>query len=445
MQSFMNVAKNYNPHFPRREVGEHAWNMTDETARTEASRCLFCFDAPCQRDCPAGIDVSRFIRRILQEDVEGAYRVIRRENPLPWICGVLCPTERLCASHCPRQRMDSAIRIGALQVYASIWNRNNKIVFPRPVESLKNRVAIVGAGPAGLTAASYLSQSGLKVSIFEAEEHVGGLITYGVPPHRIDKKQALLELGKIVQREGISIHLGSRITDPFQLLKKYGAVFVATGIGTERLDERVSKFKNVYRATDFLKELNLAHFKNRTVRGDFGPETLVIGGGDTALDTAVSVRRLTGSNVTVLYRRTEKEMPAGGRELASAREEGIHFRFLLEPKSFYGRSGEVSRVIFQQTRLGRLGPDGRRKVVLGGGPDVVMATSAVIMATGRKRDESANWLKDRKVNPSNGRVGKTNVFIGGEMKGGGGLAVLAVADGKAVARTIEGFLRERAG
>ena len=442
MQTFMNVAKNFSRHFPRRGVGEQAWNMTDETAKAEASRCLFCFDALCQRDCPAGIDVPRFIRRILQEDLEGAYQVIRQENPLPWICGVLCPTERLCTSHCPRQRMDSAIRIGALQVYASTWDRNDEIVSRQSVEFSKNRVAIVGAGPAGLAAASYLSQSGLRVSIFEAEEHVGGLITYGVPPHRIDKRQALLELEKIVQGEGISVHLGNRITDPFQLSKEYGAVFVATGIGPEHLDEKVSKFKNIYRATDFLKELNLAHLKNRTVRRDFGPETLVIGGGDTALDAAVGVRRLTGSNVTVLYRRTEKEMPAGSHELAAARKEGIHFRFLLEPKFFGGKSGKVSRVIFRQTRLARLGSDGRRKVVVGDGPEMVMAASAVIMATGRKREESADWLKGWKVIPSSGRVGNTNVFIGGEMKGGGGLAIQAVADGMAVARGIEGFLKE---
>ncbi len=423
----------------------HFRNMTDETAKTEASRCLFCFDAPCQRDCPAGIDVPRFIRRILQEDVEGAYRVIRQENPLPWICGILCPTERLCATHCPRQRIESAIRIGALQVYASNQNRNGEIISHRAAEFLKCRVAIVGAGPAGLAAASYLSQNGLKVSLFEAEEHVGGLITYGVPPHRIDKKQALLELGKIVQGKGVSFHPGSRITDPFQLSKEYGAVFVATGIGPEPLDRKVSKFKNVYKATDFLKELNLAYLKNRTVRRDLGPETLVIGGGDTALDAAVAVRRLSGSNVTVLYRRTEKEMPAGSRELESAREEGIHFRFLLEPKSFDGKSGEVSRVIFHKTRLGRLGRDGRRKVVVGDGPDVVMNASAVIMATGRNRVESWNWLKGRKVNLASGRVGNTNVFIGGEMKSGGGLAVQAVADGKAMARVIEGFLKGRAG
>ncbi len=444
MQSFMNVAENSNRHFSRREEREQARNVTDETAKTEASRCLFCFDAPCQRDCPAGIDVPRFIRRIMQGDLEGAYRVIKQENPLPWICGILCPTERLCASRCPRQRIDRTIRIGDLQVYASNRDQDGEIISHRSEEFLKSRVAIVGAGPAGLTAACYLSQSGLRVSVFEAEEHVGGLITYGVPPHRIDKKQALLELGKIVQGEGISIHPESRIRDPFQLSKEYGAVFLATGIGPEQLDGKASKFKNVYRATDFLKELNRAHLKNRTLRRDFGPETLVIGGGDTALDAAVAVRRLAGSNVTVLYRRTEKEMPAGSDELAAARKEGVHFRFLLEPKSFKGNSGEVSRVIFQQTRLGRLGRDGRRKVVVGDGPDVMMAASAVIMGTGRKRDESANWLKGRKVNPASGRVGNTNVFIGGEMKSGGGLAVQAVADGKAVARVIEEFLKGRA-
>ncbi len=212
-------------------------NKASSAVRREASRCLFCYDAPCEADCPVGIDVPGFIRRLMQDNLQGAYQLIHQENPLPWICGVLCPTEKMCASHCPRRLMDKAVDIGGLQAHVSERN------WPTPLngEKQKNangKVAIVGAGPAGLTAALYLSRKGLTVDLFEAEESPGGLIIYGIRPDKVDKKRALQEIENLLASPGISINLKVRISDPYDLLKEYKAVYVATGLGREKINEK---------------------------------------------------------------------------------------------------------------------------------------------------------------------------------------------------------------
>ncbi len=421
---------------------ERTREMTEGQAKAEASRCLFCFDAPCQSDCPAGIDVPGFIRRILQQNVQGAYHLIHCENPLAWVCGILCPTEKLCASHCPRKLMDHAIDIGRLQAYASIDKAQAKISKPSR-GTLRNRVAVVGTGPAGLTAISCLARDGFHVVVYEAEDRAGGLITYGIPPYKIDKRRAIQEIENTLDQPDISVHLKTKVPDPKELLKEYAAVFVATGIGGETLDQSMFKFKNVYRATEFLKKLNRTHLQRRPFKMDLGPEILVIGGGNTALNAAVSIRLLGSPNVTVIYRRTETEMPAWSHEIATARKCGVNFRFLLEPSSFKGDQGKVSHVLFRQTELGEPGTDGRRKVLPRGGKKVEIAASSVILGTGREKRNGLEWLKREKVDESTGRLAGTNVFLGGELLRGAGLIVQAVADGKKAAREIEMFLRGR--
>jgi NADPH-dependent glutamate synthase beta subunit-like oxidoreductase len=424
------------------ESPERAREMTDGQAKAEALKCLFCFDAPCQTDCPVGIDAPGFIRRISQQNVQGAYHLIHRENPLPWICGILCPTERLCASRCPRKLVDHAIDIGRLQAYASIDKAQTKV--PRPSRtSLRNRVAVVGTGPAGLTAISCLARDGFQVVVYEAADCAGGLITYGIPPYKIDKRRAFQEIGNILDQPGISVHLRTRVPDPNELLKEHGAAFVATGIGGEKLGQSMSKFKNLYRATEFLKTFNRTHLQGRPFKMDLGPEVLVIGGGNTALNAAVSIRFLGFPNVTVIYRRTETEMPAWSHEMATARKCGVNFRFLLEPSSFIGDEGKVSHVVFRQTELGDPGADGRRKVLARRGKKVEVAASSVILSTGREKKNGLKWLKKERVDQSTGRLEGSNIFLGGELLRGAGLIVQAVADGKKAAHEIERLLRGR--
>jgi glutamate synthase (NADPH/NADH) small chain len=416
--------------------------MTDAQAKAEASKCLFCFDAPCQMDCPVGIDAPGFIRRILQRNVRGAYSLIHCENPLPWICGILCPTERLCASRCPRRLLDRAIEIGRLQTYASMNKDKAQPKISKPSRaSLRNRIAVVGTGPAGLTAISCLVRDGFRVEVYEAEDYPGGLITYGIPPYKIDKRRVMQEIGNILDQPGISVHLGTRGPDPNDLLKEHAAVFVATGIGEERLERSVSRFKNVQRATEFLKALNRTHLQRRSFNKDLGPGVLVIGGGNTALNAAVSARLLGSPNVTVIYRRTETEMPVWSHEMARARKCGVHFRFLLEPLSFLGDEGKASHVVFRQTELGEPGADGRREVLTRRGKKVKVTANFVIVSTGREKKNGFKWLRREKVDQSTGQLEGRNIFLGGELLHGAGLIVQAVADGKKAARQIERLLR----
>ena len=409
--------------------------------RAEANRCLFCFDAPCKADCPVGIDVPGFIRRILHENLQGSYQLIYRENPLSWICGVLCPTEKLCASRCPRRRMDRAIDIGGLQAYASV--RSVEVPVSKERQAVfKTRVAIVGAGPAGLTAALFLSQREVKVDLFDAEEFPGGLITYGIRPDKVDKRRVLQEIEKLLSHPGISIHLKTRISDPHDLLKGHEAVYVATGLGTEEIDERAGRFDNVYPATAFLKKVNTSNLKGQTFKGRLGENVVVIGGGNTAMDAALTARQVGVSNVTIVYRRTEDEMPAWKREVEEARIRGIHLRFLLGPDSFHGKDGRISKVAFQPMKLGRPGSDGRKRVVPGKGPTVTLEVSSVIVATGREV-KTPRWLRDETFDPAKGRLGESRIWIGGELRNGVGLIVQAVSDGKEAARQIFESLEEK--
>jgi glutamate synthase (NADPH/NADH) small chain len=409
---------------------------------TEAKRCLFCFDAPCQAGCPAGIDVPGFIRRISQKNSRGAFELIFRENPLPWICGILCPTEKLCASQCPRGLIDNPIRVGELQAHASEpFSATASEILSKKIPGRK--VAIVGAGPAGLSAAHYLLQEGAKVTIFEAEEHPGGLITYGIPPHKIDKKRAVEEIKRLLNRPGISLNLKAHIANPVHLLSEFEAVFVAAGGGKETLEEDLSGVPNIYRAMDFLRELNAGALQDRQVRMDLGPEVIIIGGGNTAMDVAISLRLMNVPHVTVVYRRSEKEMPAWPQEKRRAREMGVHFRFLLEPAFFEKENGKVRKVVFHRTDLGECGPDGRATVVRSSGPDVTLQASAGILSTGQKAVK--DWVRgvDGKVDDRTGRLGNSPIFIGGDFKSGGNLIVQAVADGKHSALEILRIINPR--
>ena len=424
----------------RSTAGPDGPEIISASAKAEATRCLFCFDAPCETDCPAGIDVPGFIRRIMQDNVRGAYQLIRRENPLSWICGALCPTERLCASRCPRKSKDTAIDIAGLQTLASREHRPT-LSSKEGKGSGNGRAAIVGAGPAGLTAAWYLLDRGFKVDLYEAEEYPGGLVTYGIRPDKVNKERALNEMEGLLHHPGITTHMKVRISDPRDLLKGHSLVYVATGLGPEKVDDAAAHLKNIYPATGFLKEVNKASLKGRTFRRDFGKGVLVIGGGNTAMDSAIAARLSGASDVTIVYRRTEEEMPAWGRERETARRHGANFRFLLEPVSFRGKDGRIDRVVFRPTRLGRRGRDGRRELIPAGGSNVSIAAGTVIWATGRKK-EMPVWAGSETIDTAHGRLGKSRIWIGGELRRGAGLVVEAVADGKRIAREIVGVFGE---
>ena len=409
------------------------------SVRKEAGRCLFCFDAPCRADCPAGIDVPSFIRRILHENPRGASELIRRENPLGWLCGILCPVERLCTSHCHRAKMDKAIDIGGLQAFASGPIREAKL---SSRTRSRRRVAVVGAGPSGLSAAFYLSQGGVDVDLFEANTFPGGLITFGIRPDKIEKREALKEMEALISDNRISLHLRKRVADPRQLTAGNDAVYVATGLGAEGVPGNLLQYRNVFSATAFLRNVNEAALRDRPYRKRLDEPVFIIGGGNTAMDAAITAKRLGAADVTVVYRRTEAEMPAWKYEIKATQNAGVIFRFLLEPASFRGRKDRLYDVVFRSMRLGDLGPDGRRKAIPVVGRTLILKAGTLILATGREAARPP-WLAREAVGVSSGRLGESRVWIGGELRQGGGLIVRAVADGKRAAQEILTALEKR--
>jgi len=300
----------------------------------------------------------------------------------------------------------------------------------------RGKVAIVGAGPAGLSAAHYLSQEGIRVAIYETEELPGGLITYGIPPYKIDKKKALEEMKRLLNHPAISFMTKTSVVNPMNLDPEYDAVFIATGGGKENLEDEIAGSQNVYRASDFLRAINLSELQGREIQMDLGSEVLVIGGGNTAMDVAISLRRMNVPKVTVVYRRSEKEIPAWPRERSRAKEEGVHFQFLLEPGSFEKENGKVKKIIFRRMELGERDPDGRASVKRSSLPPVAREAKSVIMSTGQKH--AKDWIKGvgGRVDDKTGRLGNSPIFIGGDFKRGGGLIVHAVGDGKKAALEI---------
>jgi len=414
-----------------------------QSATQEALRCLYCYNAPCNAGCPAEIDVAGFVRSVATGDEQGACEIIHRANPLAFTCGALCPVDHLCASRCPAGEVSVPIAIGEIQCYAALMGRRPRQSFGVRFPQL--RVAIVGAGPAGVTAAVHLSQMGYPVEIFESRDRPGGQVLWGVPPFRADKNTILREFEQLLG-PGIVVHYGAFIQNPLALLDTHKAVFVAGGLREPRLSHLDGEeLPGVVQALWLLEETNRAALERRDTR--FRPEgdIVVIGGGNTAVDVAVTLKRMNARKVTVVYRRGEKEMPAWPGALSCARAEGIGIEFFMEPVRLEGDT-HLRAVRFRPTRLGPVGRDGRPSVEPQGGKEIVLAVSMAVLALGQEAGEEIT----RHLPSAQGRVlvdhntGATplrGVFAGGDLANGGATVVQAVRDAKRSAQSIHRFLQ----
>ncbi len=432
----------------RLSAGQLAHNFSDvapallkQAALIEANRCFYCYDAPCIKACPTGIDIPRFIRRIATEDQRGAATQILSANIFGGSCARVCPTEVLCEGDCVRNKEgDTAIQIGALQRYATDWVvRDNVQLFERKPESGR-RIAVVGAGPAGLACAHALARDGHRVEVFDAREKPGGLNEYGIAAYKVPD-YAQREIEWLLSIGGITLHfeqaLGSQLSLS-ALRKDFDAVFLGLGLGAvNSLGIEGDALDGVRNAVDFIAELRQADDLTRIA---VGRRVVVIGGGNTAIDAAVQSRRLGAETVTLVYRRGAESMSATTHEQAFAKNEGVTVIHWAKPHQIIADDGQLSAIEFEHTQLDEAGR------LVGSGEVFSVPADTVLRAIGQAFDdadlrtdgEASLELRNGRIHVDDqSRTSLTKVWAGGDCVGGKvDLTVQAVEDGKRAAASI---------
>jgi dihydropyrimidine dehydrogenase (NAD+) subunit PreT len=415
-------------------------------AVVEASRCLFCYDAPCTKSCPTHIDVPKFIKQITTDNVKGSAHTILISNIMGAGCSKVCPVEKLCEGACVYNLLEEEpIQIARLQQYSTAKAlENNWQLFQRK-PSVGKKVAIVGAGPAGLSCAHVLSREGIDVTIFEKEAKGGGLMTYGIAAYKVTPKFCEDEVNYILSMGGIEIkynqELGKNISLP-DLQKNYDAVYLGIGVGIARdLDIPGEELNGVVDAIGFIYDLRDKGYSSVPV----GDKVAVIGMGMTAIDAATQAKRLGAKEVTMIYRRTQDEMPCTEYELNIAKLDGCEIIWLAAPKGVVG-NGKVEKLVCSVMKLGEPDSTGRRSPV-DTGETFTLDVDMVIKAAGQVPFE--NFVKSNGINNKNGKIiidddSSTNikgVFAGGDAVNGGKEVVDAVQAGKDGAAAILSYLK----
>lgn len=415
--------------------------------QVEANRCLFCYDAPCTKSCPTHIDVPKFIKQIVTDNVKGSAHTIFSSNIMGAGCSKVCPVEKLCEGSCVFNLLDEPpIPIAKLQRFSTEKAmEENWQLFERK-NPVGKKVAVVGAGPAGLSCAHVLSREGIDVTIFEKESKGGGLMTYGIAAYKVTPQFCEDEVNYITSIGGIEIkynqELGKDITLS-QLKKEYDAVYLGIGVGVARqLDIPGEKLEGVVDAISFIYDIRSKGYPSVPV----GDKVAVIGMGMTAIDAATQAKRLGAKEVTMVYRRTEKEKPCTQAELDIAMLDGCEIVWLAAPKKIKGSGGKVKQLVCSKMKLGEPDASGRRSPV-DTGETFTLDVDMVIKAAGQVPFEKL--VKKSRLDNKNGKIVisdscATNikgVFAGGDAVNGGKEVVDAVQAGKDGASAILKFLK----
>ncbi len=439
---------------------EVALGYSREQARREAARCLQCNKKPCVSGCPVEIDIPAFIAKIKEGDFMGAIHKIKEKNNLPAVCGRVCPQEEQCEIACVLAKKGQPIAIGRLERFAADYEfSQGDIRVPAPASNTGKRVAIIGAGPAGLTAAGDLAKMGHDVTIFEALHKAGGVLIYGIPEFRLPKSIVQIEVD-YVRKLGVQIKpnmiIGQAITVNELLNNGYEAVFIGTGAGLPYfLGIPGENLNGVYSANEFLTRNNLMKaylFPEYDTPVRVANRVAVVGGGNVAMDAARVARRLGAEHVSLVYRRSRTEMPAREEEIVNTEEEGIEFKLLTNPVRIIGdERGWVKGLECVQMELGEPDASGRRRPIPIKGSEFVIDVEVVVAAIGQGPNplltQSTKDLELTKwgnivADPETCKTSRKGVFAGGDIVTGAATVILAMGAGKKAAVAIDKYLKD---
>lgn len=429
-----------------------------ETALDEAARCLHCKNKPCVNGCPVGINIPDFIERVVAEDFDGAYDIISKSSSLPAVCGRVCPQETQCEGKCVRGIKGEPVGIGRLERFVADWHNEHSTASPVKPEPNGHKVAIIGAGPSGLTCAGDLAKMGYDVTIYEALHLAGGVLVYGIPEFRLPKA--------IVQKEvdglkalGVTVNtntvVGKTISVDELFDMGYESIFIGSGAGLPRfMGIPGENFKGVYSSNEFLTRTNLmkAYKPDSDTPIERAKSVAVVGGGNVAMDAARCAKRLGAENVYIVYRRGEAEMPARNEEIEHAKEEGIIFKTLNNPVEILGDEHKfVNGMKCIEMELGEPDESGRRSPVEKKGSEFVLDVDCVVMSIGTSpnpliRNTTKGLETNRKgcfICDENGLTSREGVYAGGDAVTGAATVILAMGAGKTAAKAMDEYIKSK--
>ncbi len=447
------------PNVRNKNFLEVALGYSEEMAKEEAQRCLQCKHKPCVNGCPVNVQIPEFIRLVAEGKFEEAYEKIHETNSLPAICGRVCPQESQCEKLCVRGIKGEPVGIGRLERFTADWfiaNRNPKI---QKVQKNGRKVAIIGSGPAGLTCAGDLANLGYDVTVFEAFHIPGGVLMYGIPEFRLPKALVQKEIDNLKQ-QGVEIKTNMVIGKIFSLdeLQQEGfeAIFIGSGAGLPSfMGIPGENLNGVYSSNEFLTRINLMKaylFPKYDTPVRVGKNVAVIGGGNVAMDAARSAKRLGAENVYIVYRRSEKELPARLEEIHHAKEEGVIFKLLTNPTKIIGTDdGWVKGMECVEMELGEPDSSGRRRPIVKKNSEHVIDVETVIIAIGQSPNpliksttkglDTHDW-GGIIVQEDTGATSRPGVYAGGDAVTGAATVILAMGAGKCAAKAIDDYLKK---
>ena len=447
------------PEVRNKNFNEVALGYTYDMAVNEAKRCLHCKNKPCVSGCPVGIDIPGCIAKVAEEDMEGAYQILSASSALPAVCGRVCPQENQCEGKCVRGIKTESVGIGRLERFVADWHREHCTEKPQMPVSNGHKVAVIGSGPSGLTAAGDLAKMGYKVTVYEALHTPGGVLVYGIPEFRLPKEivrkeiEGLKEIGVDVETDVV---IGRTLTIDELFDMGNEAVFIGSGAGLPRFMGIPGESLNgVYSANEFLTRINLmkAYKENAKTPIQHAKNVAIVGGGNVAMDAARCAKRLGAENVYIVYRRGMEELPARKEEVEHAEEEGIIFKTLSNPIEVLGdEKGYVKGMVCQEMELGEPDASGRRRPVAKEGCTFTLDVDCMVMSIGTSPNplirSTTPGLETNKhgciiTNGEDGLTTRNAVYAGGDAVTGAATVILAMGAGKSAAKAIDEYIKSK--